>query len=163
MTAIKVAQGSWIGAQKTQWTHVALMFQPQCSDPFPELSLKRSRRSFLAAPWSPPGHLTAPPASSAASALLNNDALKPAVPSCHDFFVRQNERGQLPQSAKDPGIADGFKQNRNVCSFSCSCLQLRRKPARNNLVNLQQLQVPVGDAQMHRSSASLLMHTSHLC
>ena len=104
------------------------------------------------------GHPTAPPASSAASALLNNDALKPAVPSCHDFFVRQNERGQLPQSAKDPGIADGFKQNRNVCSFSCSCLQLRRKPARNNLVNLQQLQVPVGDAQMHRSSASLLIH-----
>ena len=156
-----------------------LMFQPQCSDPFPEprFAFPELRFALLSLALPPEkeskelpgsslvtsGHPTAPPASSAASALLNNDALKPAVPSCHDFFVRQNERGQLPQSAKDPGITDGFKQNRNVCSFSCSCLQLRRKPARNNLVNLQQLQVPVGDTQMHRSSASLLMHTSHLC
>ena len=90
-----------------------LMFQPQCSDPFPEprFAFPELRFALLSLALPPEkeskelpgsslvtsGHPTAPPASSAASALLNNDALKPAVPSCHDFFVRQNERGQLPQ------------------------------------------------------------------
>ena len=78
-------------------------------------------------------------------------------------FFCPPKRKRTASSAKDPGIADGFKQNRNVWSFSCSCLQLRRKPARNNLVNLQQLQVPVGDAQKQCISAdahfsSLLIH-----
>ena len=60
-------------------------------------SLKRTWRSFLAPTLVTSGHLTAP---CFISALLNNDALKPAVLSCHDFFVWQNERRQPRQKSR---------------------------------------------------------------
>ena len=87
-------------------------------------------------------------------ALLDNDAFKPAVLSCHDsFLVRQNETGQRPQQ-KAWALHVDYKTE--MCEFfSCGCLQLRRKPTRNNLVNLQLQQAQVGDAQEQCSDGAV--------
>ena len=124
----------------------------------PEKELKELAGSHLG---QTAGQLLLPTSQPPASSQLCLIMMLSNQPSCRVTILFWC--GKMKQDSglsRRPGHCTWITKQKCV-SFSCGCLQLRRKPTRNNLVNLQLQQAQVG---MHRSSAvtvqciSMLMH-----